>query len=518
MTGPVLDLPRLQAVRVVKHFGGVRALDGVDFEVRAGEIHCLCGENGAGKSTLIKILSGVHPHGSYAGTVLVDGREARFRGPRDAARAGLGVIHQELALVEEMSVAENLFLGDLPSRGPFIDWPRLMREAGQLLRRFGVDVAPDEPAGSLGIGRKQQVEILKAVRRQSRVLILDEPTAALGELEMKALLDLVRQLAREGVACVYITHRLEEVREIADRVTVLRDGRSVAAFPTGSVPTGELVRAIAGRPVSESIPRRTASPAGFGRAVLEVSSLDVAPARGQSSRLSDMTFKVREGEVVGLAGLMGSGRTELLMHLFGAWGVRLGGSVRLFGEPYDDPTPGRSIERGLSLLSEDRRRFGLIPDRSAEFNLTLSSLRRLTRHGLLDTAREAQSYRRMAATLRVRSAGPEAPIRGLSGGNQQKVLLGRALLSEPRVILLDEPTRGVDVATKVEIYELINRLTDEGKAVLLVTSDLPELLGLSDRVLVMRDGRIALELPCPPFDQERVLAAALGHEGVPGGR
>lgn len=504
--------PRLEARGISKHFGGVKALDEVSLDLRAGEVHALCGENGAGKSTLIKVLSGVHPFGSYAGTIAVEGLEARFRGPRDASRAGIAVIHQELALVEGISVAENLFLGDPPRRGPFVDWARLAREAEALLRRFGLDLDPEAPVGSLGVGRKQQVEILKAVRRRSRVLILDEPTAALGEAEASRLLELVRRLAGEGVGCLYITHRLDEVRAIADRVTVLRDGRSVAAFPTGAVAPGELIRAMAGRPVPEAAPHRQPPADGPGRPLLEVSGLEVAPRRGRSARLSGISFEVRAGEVVGLAGLMGSGRSELLMHCYGSWGVRVAGSVRLLGEPYDEPSPPRSLARGMALVSEDRRRFGLVPDRSVEFNLTLSALGRLTRGGLIDTIEEGRLYRSTAGGLRVRAAGPEQPIRALSGGNQQKVLLGRALLAGPRVILMDEPTRGVDVATKFEIYDLINGLTAEGRVVLLVSSELPELLGLSDRLLVLREGRIVGEFSRDAFDPGLVLAAALGHE------
>jgi D-xylose transport system ATP-binding protein len=512
MIGPGGVPPRLEALGVSKQFGGIKALDDVDFDVRAGEVHALCGENGAGKSTLIRVISGVHPSASYAGTIRLDGLEARFASPRDAKRAGIAVIHQELPLVDGLSVTENLFLGDLPRRGPLVDRPRLVREANELLHRFGLDLDPEEPVGALGVGRKQQVEILKAVRTRSRVLVLDEPTAALGEAEAARLLELVLQLAREGVACIYITHRLDEVRAVADRVTVLRDGRTVAVFPTGSVAPGELVRAMAGRPVAEAAPRRRLPPDGPGPPLLEVSGLDVAPRRGRAARLSAISFEVRAGEVVGLAGLMGSGRSELLMHLYGSWGRRMAGSVRLRGDPHDDPTPRRSLARGLALLSEDRRRFGLIPDRSVEFNLTLSILERLTRGVLIDGVEEWRLYRSMAEALQWRAAGPERPIRGLSGGNQQKVLLGRALLAEPRVMLLDEPTRGVDMATKFEIYDLINRLTDQGRAVLLVTSELPELLGLSDRLLVVRAGRIVLELPRRPFDPGCVLAAALGHD------
>jgi D-xylose transport system ATP-binding protein len=500
--------------KLVKRFGGVTALEGVDFDLRAGEVHCLCGENGAGKSTLIKILSGVHPLGSFDGAVLLDGRATRFQSPRDAIRAGISVIHQELAIVPELSVAENLFLGDLPRRGFFTDWTRLARESTELLERYGVSTSPETRAGALGVGRKQQIEILRAIRRRSRLLILDEPTSALGEAEARSLLALVRQLAKEGAGCVYITHRLDEVRTIADRVTVLRDGRNVATFETGAVPPGDLIRAMVGRPVSQSAPRRLAPSGGLGPPLLEVESLCVAPDRRQGLRLLDISLEVRAGEVLGLAGLMGSGRSELLLHLFGAWGARWGGSVRLCGEPYDDPSPARSTARGLALLSEDRCRSGVIPDQSVRFNLTLSALRRVARHGWVDPAAESRHFRQLAGLLKVRCPDPEAAIDALSGGNQQKVLLGRVLLAEPRVILLDEPTRGVDVATKFEIYEVINRLTDEGKALLLVTSELPELLGMCDRVLVLRQGRIAADLPRARFSQERVLAAALGHEEV----
>ncbi|MFO0890545.1 MAG: sugar ABC transporter ATP-binding protein [Isosphaeraceae bacterium] len=517
MTAPAGGPPRLAVRKVAKRFGGVVALDGVDFDVRAGEVHALCGENGAGKSTLIKILAGVHRHGSYSGSIQVDGHEVQFHDPRDAHEAGIAVIHQELALVEELSVAENLFLGALPRRGPCVDWDRVIRETRSLLERFGMDVDPETPVRELGVGRKQQLEILRAIRRESRVLILDEPTAALGGREAEALLDLVRRLAGLGVACIYITHRLDEVRAIADRVTVLRDGRGVASFDTGRVPPGELIRAMAGRPVSDSAPQRRPTTSTLGRVVLEVAGLDAAEPDRPSPRLRGIHLAVREGEVLGLAGMVGSGRSELLMHLYGAWGQRLRGEVRLLGRGYDDPSPERSLARGLALLSEDRRRLGLFADRSVAFNLTISSLARMTRHRWLDLHEENRTYRETEAALKVRSTGPETPMRALSGGNQQKVLLGRVLLTEPRILLLDEPTRGVDVATKFEIYARIDELTREGRAVVLVTSELPELLGLSDRILVLREGGIVADLTRDHFDQVRILALAVGHEeGSPG--
>ena len=433
MTGPDGVAPTLEVDQVVKHFGGVRALDGVDLEIRAGEVHCLCGENGAGKSTLIKILGGVHPHGSYGGTIRIDGREARFRGARDAARAGIAVIYQELVLVEAMSVAENLFLGDWPRRGPLIDWPRMMRESAELLCQFGVDVDPESRAGSLGIGRKQQVEILKAVRKQSRVLILDEPTAALGETEVRSLLDLVRRLAHQGVACLYITHRLEEVRSIADRVTVLRDGRNVASFEGGAVSPRDLIRAMAGRPLPAASPRRS----GLIRNRRSAASGSVfarcQPAIGETLRLGDITFELRAGEVVGVAGLMGSGRSELLMHLYGAWGTRRAGSVRLCGQIHDSPSPERSLKRGMALLTEDRRRFGLIPDQSVAFNLTLSSLPQLTRHGLVDAATEI-------ADLSPDEGNPTR-CRGLSRGADPAAVRGQSAEGAPGARAPDRASR-----------------------------------------------------------------------------
>jgi D-xylose transport system ATP-binding protein len=317
--------------QVVKRFGGVTALAGVDFAARAGEVHCLCGENGAGKSTLIKILSGVYPHGAYEGTIYVDGRETRFHGPRDAIRAGIAVIHQELALVEELSIAENLFLGDLPRHGVWVDWVRAAHETVGLLERFGLVIDPWTPAQALGVGRKQQIEILKAIRRRSRVLILDEPTAALGQSEAQSLLALVKQLAGQGVACIYITHRLDEVRAIADRVTVLRDGRSVASFDNGSVPPGELIRAMAGRPITESVPHREPPAEGFGPVMLQVAGLEVSERKAHAAKLIDISFTVRAGEVLGLAGMVGSGRSRLLMHLYAGWGFPVLSAISQLG-------------------------------------------------------------------------------------------------------------------------------------------------------------------------------------------
>ncbi|MDE2291458.1 MAG: sugar ABC transporter ATP-binding protein, partial [Elusimicrobia bacterium] len=402
--------PLLEARGITKRFPGVTALSEVSFDLRAGEVHALCGENGAGKSTLIKLLSGLHPHGSYEGTLEVDGREARFRSVADAERAGIAVICQELALVPEMSAAENIFLGAYPGR-PLIDWETVRRDAAALLERFGVAIDPDASARSLGTGQRQLVEIVKALRKRSRVLILDEPTAALTEAETEVLLRILRGLRAEGLACVYISHRLDEVFALADRVTVLRDGRTVGTQRAAQTTKGEVIRRMVGREITDLFPRRASQP---GAPALEVLGLSASPAAGRPAFLRGVSFTVRAGEVLGFGGLMGAGRTELLMHLFGAWGRRLAGTVTLHGRPFAPASPRDAFARGLALVSEDRRRYGLVLAQTVGFNLSLSSLRRLSRGGLLDAAREERENGAQAKALRVKAAGLEASTGGLS--------------------------------------------------------------------------------------------------------
>ena len=504
--------PILAARGLTKRFGEVAALRDVTFDLRAGEIHALCGENGAGKSTLIKTLAGVHPHGSYAGEVEVGGRPARFRGVADAGRAGLAVIFQELALVEEMTVAENIFLGSEPRHGWWIDHDRMRRGATALLERFRITLDPDAPVRTLGIGQKQLVEIVKALRRDSRILILDEPTAALSGSEVDVLLRILAELRARGVGLIYISHKLDEVKRVADRITVLRDGATITTLAAARADVTEIIRAMVGREIQDLFPRdRSRVP---GETLLEVKGLSVRPPAGQTTRLRDISFTVRAGEVVGLGGLMGAGRSETLMHLVGAFGTRTAGTVTLAGAPLPPaPTPRAALDRGLVLVTEDRKRYGLVLGQDIGFNLSLSSLRRFTRGLLLDDAAERAENARHFTRLHVRAPGLDAVVGGLSGGNQQKVVLGKALMLAPKVMLLDEPTRGIDVGAKLEVYQLINRLTAEGLGVVLVSSELPELMGMSDRIVMLHEGRVGGEFRHDEATQEKLLAAAMGREG-----
>jgi D-xylose transport system ATP-binding protein len=498
--------PVLEARGLVKHFGGVVALDGVDFTLRPGEIHALCGENGAGKSTLIRTLCGIHPAGSYGGEILMDGQRQQFTHVAAAEAAGVAVIHQELALVPGMSVAENLYLGREPRRFGLIDHARMLDDAARLLTHFHIGVPAAAMVGTLGVGQRQLVEIARALRRESRVLILDEPSAALTQHEVDVLLGIVRELAARGVACVYISHKLEEVFAIADRITVLRDGRSVVTLDTAGTTREGVIGHMVGRRIEDLYPRRRGT---RGAARLTVEGLTVTAGPGAPARLLDISFTLHAGEVLGIGGLMGAGRSELLMHLFGIRGRRLAGTVQL-SDTELGRTPRECINQGLVLLTEDRKRYGLVLQQTTGFNLSLSNLRQFSPRGFVDRDAEAAANDEHIQRLRVRVASQETPVGNLSGGNQQKVMIGKALMTRPGVVLLDEPTRGIDVGAKLEIYQLINDLTAQGVAVLLVSSELPELMGMSDRILMLAEGRIGGVFAGDGITQQALLGAAMG--------
>ncbi|GAA0327860.1 sugar ABC transporter ATP-binding protein [Actinoallomurus spadix] len=489
------EILRVRGLR--KRFPGVVALDGVDFDLRPGEVHVLLGENGAGKSTLIKMLSGAyHPD---EGQIFVDGREAAIRTAEDAQRHGVATIYQEFNLVPQLTVAENLMLGRPPRRFGIVDKKAMYRHARELLDRVGVDADPRAPLESLGIARMQMVEIAKALGLRARVLIMDEPTAVLTTSEVERLFAIVRQLKRQGVAIVFITHHLEEIAQIGDRVTVLRDGASVAEVPADT-PEDELVRLMVGRSIEQQYPRERSTQ---GAPLLEVRNLT------REGVFEDVSFEVRAGEVVGLAGLVGAGRTEVVRAIFGADPYD-SGEVLVDGRPLPRGKVTAAMEAGLGLVPEDRKGQGLVLGASIRENLGLVTMRRATKAGFVDRAGQAKAAARVAEQLGVRMSGLGQEVRTLSGGNQQKVVIGKWLLADAKVLILDEPTRGIDVGAKVEIYQLINSLTAGGHAVLMISSDLPEVLGMSDRVLVMARGRLTGELSAAEATQDSVMALAVG--------
>ncbi|MFD8827288.1 sugar ABC transporter ATP-binding protein [Streptomyces sp. NPDC059605] len=489
------ELLRIEGVR--KTFPGVVALDGVDFDLRGGEVHVLLGENGAGKSTLIKMLSGAHrPDG---GRIFVQGHEVRINGAQDAERLGIATIYQEFNLVPDLTVAENIFLGRQPRRFGLIDRRRMEADAEVLLRRVGLHVSPRARIRELGIARLQMVEIAKALSLDARVLIMDEPTAVLTSEEVDKLFRIVRQLRADGVGVVFITHHLEEIAALGDRVTVLRDGRSIDQVPA-STPEAELVQLMVGRSIDQQYPRERP---GAGEPLLSVRGLT------RDGVFHDIDFDVRAGEVVGLAGLVGAGRTEVARAVFGADPYDRG-TVEVLGERLAGYDVTAAMGAGIGLVPEDRKGQGLVLDASVQENLGLVTLRSASRSGLVDLKGQRAAAARIAEQLGVRMAGLGQHVRTLSGGNQQKVVIGKWLLADTRVLILDEPTRGIDVGAKVEIYQLINELTASGHAVLMISSDLPEVLGMSDRVLVMSQGRIAGELPAHEATQDAVMALAVG--------
>jgi len=505
-----VDSVILQIDNLTKRFGGVVALNEVCFDLAAGEVHAICGENGAGKSTLIKVLSGVHPAGSYQGTVTLYNEPAEFHSISDAEKAGIAVIYQELAMVREMTVAENIFLGAEPTIGGLIDWSGLYHQTGELLGRFGIALDPAAVVKDLGIGQQQLVEIAKALSKKSKILLLDEPTAALTESEVDILFNIIRDMKKQGIACIYISHKLDEIFAISDRITILRDGHTAATLETGQTDKNEVIGHMVGREIGDMFPRRL-DEAKVGDVLFKVDGLTVAGPERSKPVLEDISFELVAGEVLGLGGLMGAGRTELLMHLFGVYGRRIQGEIFLNGRELREVSPAQAIRLGMVLVSEDRRRYGLIMEQDIGFNLSLASLKRFSRCGLIDRNFEVKRNRQLFEALDIRASHLEVPLEELSGGNLQKVVLGKALMTEPSVVFLDEPTRGIDVGAKVEVYEIINTLTEQGKAVVIVSSELPELIGMSDRIVILSEGRIGGKFTREEYSQEAILSAAMAN-------
>ncbi len=495
---------------VTKQFPGVVALRDVSLQIKRGEIHGICGENGAGKSTLMKILSGVYPWGTYEGQIFIEGQELKLeRGAiRQAIETGIAIVYQELTLVPGITVGENIFLGKEPLERGAINWDKLYADTQRLLTEYKLDIHPQALVKNLGVGKMQMTEIAKALSENARILILDEPTSALAETEIEQLMTILRTLREHGVTCIYISHKLNEFFTITDTVTVLRDGRVITTQPTQDLTVEKLVSYMVGREMTERFPESNRQP---GEIVLEVNDLHaVDPEEPSREVLKGVNFDLRKGEVLGIAGLMGSGRTELAMTLFGEYGKITQGAVKLEGQAVSSKSSREAMMQGLSLVPEDRKRHGLVLIQSILRNISLPNLDRFATWYKIDDNAELKASRTFAQSLSIKAPHLNVQCNTLSGGNQQKVVISKWLMSNPKVLIMDDPTRGIDVGAKYEIYKLINDLTAQGIAIIMISSDLEEVLGMSDRIMVMHEGRSAGMLDISEATQERVMSLATG--------
>ena len=492
---------------ITKRFPGVKALDDVNLSVEAGEIHALVGENGAGKSTLMKVLSGVYPFGSYEGDILFEGKLAKFGSISDSEGEGIVIIHQELALVPLLSIAENIFLGNENQQRGVIDWPSTFAQAQSLLQKVGLTEASSTLVGQLGVGKQQLVEIAKALAKDVKLLILDEPTAALQEDDSAKLLELLLEFKAQGITSILITHKLNEISRVADRITVIRDGASVGLLDCHQEEISEerIIKDMVGRDMAQRYPERTPK---LGETLLEVKNWNVwHPTQADRQMIKNANITVAKGEVVGIAGLMGAGRTEFAMSLFGkSYGTRISGEASIHGKPLDLSSVKSVVDGGLAYVTEDRKQFGLVLEESILKNTTLANLARVAKWGVIDESQERVVSEEYRQALKIRTPSVFQQAMNLSGGNQQKVVLSKWLFSEPDVLILDEPTRGIDVGAKFEIYNIINELVAQGKGVLMISSEMPELLGMCDRIYVMNEGEFVGELSAKEASQEKIMS------------
>ena len=500
----------LDIQHVTKEFPGVVALSDVSFSVKRGTIHGICGENGAGKSTLMKILAGVYPFDSYEGRIVYNGEELRFERDsiRQAIAKGIAIVYQELALIPRMTVGENIHLGREPGASGLINWNKLYHKTQKVLDEYHLRINPSAVVSNLGVGQQQIVEIAKALSENAQVLILDEPTSALTEAEVEILMGILLNLKERGVTCLYISHKVEEFFRITDNITVLRDGGIVGTMPTKDANYEKVISMMVGREMKERFPTGTRSP---GEVILEVRNLSVdSPYQTGKKAVKGVSFSLRKGEILGIAGLMGSGRSELVTTIFGEYGQNRTGEVLFNGVPVEIDSARAAMNNGISLVPEDRKRMGLVIDQSIIKNMSLPNLERFSNFLAINRNAELKACQSMASYLAIKTPTLQALVNSLSGGNQQKVVIAKWLMSEPKVLILDEPTRGIDVGAKYEIYKLMNKLAEEGVAIILVSSELPEILGMSDRVLVMHEGECAGIVAATEATQEKLMAMATG--------
>ncbi|MCM3789547.1 ATP-binding cassette domain-containing protein [Domibacillus indicus] len=491
---------------ITKEFPGVKALSNVNLQVKRGEIHALCGENGAGKSTLMKVLSGVYAHGSYTGNILLDGEVCEFKNIRQSEERGIVIIHQELALIPYLSIAENIFLGNELSRNGVIDWNETMMRTKELLQKVGLKESPQTKVEDIGVGKQQLVEIAKALAKDVKLLILDEPTASLNENDSENLLNLLLEFKSHGMSAIMISHKLNEIERVADSMTIIRDGQSIETLDMkrDNVNQDRIIKGMVGRDLTNRYPERTPN---IGETVFEVKNWTVYhPAHADRKMIDNVSFHIRRGEIVGVAGLMGAGRTELAMSIFGkSYGKKISGHLVKNGREVQFPNVTSAIKQGMAYVSEDRKGNGLILMDDIKQNITLASLDKISKRSIIDENKEkieAEHYRKK---LRIKTPSVLQKAGNLSGGNQQKIVLSKWIFSEPDILILDEPTRGIDVGAKYEIYSIINELAAEGKGILLISSELPELLGMCDRVYVMNEGSITGEVAREEASQETLM-------------
>ncbi|OHD11573.1 MAG: D-xylose ABC transporter ATP-binding protein [Spirochaetes bacterium GWD1_27_9] len=497
----------LEMKGITKEFPGVKALDNVTFQVKKGEIHALVGENGAGKSTLMKVLSGVYPYGTYNGDIIINGKVQTFKTIKDSEKARVAIIYQELALIKEMSICENIFLGNEKNKNGIINWDISFSETTKILKEVKMNANPSTKILNLGVGEQQLVEIAKAIAKNADILILDEPTAALTETEADNLLNILKELKAKGVTCIYISHRLKELFQIADRMTILRDGKTVCTEERKDLTEDKLIAKMVGRELTQIYPKkqRTAQ-----EVVFEVKNWTVYDPSIDEKVNHNINFVAKKGEILGIAGLMGAGRTELAMSIFGVWGRITSGEIFLNGKKLKLKGAKDAISAGISLLSEDRKRYGLVLNQDIKSNISLSSLEKISKFYVINKNEEIKSSNEYSKSLKIKTPSIEQKVCNLSGGNQQKVVIAKWLMTKPKVLILDEPTRGIDVGAKFEIYNIMNELVDNGVCVIMISSDLPEILGMSDRILVMHEGVFNKELLREEATQEKIMYYATG--------
>lgn len=501
----------LEMKNITKEFPGVKALDDVSFKVKKGEIHALVGENGAGKSTLMKILSGVYPSNTYSGEIIVKGEKKEFGNIKDSEKAGISIIYQELALVKQLSIAENIFLGNEFVEKGKINWDLTFVKAKKYLSEVGLSDNPETNVLEIGIGKQQLVEIAKAISKDVEILILDEPTAALNETDTENLLNIIKALKVKGVTCIYISHKLDEIMSIADSVTILRDGKTICTKDMNSnerLTEDDMIALMVGRKITNRFPRK---PHIAKEVVLEVNNFTVYnPDIPDKKVINNVSFSVRKGEIVGIAGLMGAGRTELAMSLIGAYGANKSGEIKINGNKVNFKNPKEAISGGLSYCSEDRKGNGLVLLMDIKENITLAALNSISNMDVINSNEEIKRATNLVEKMNVKTPSIEQCVSNLSGGNQQKVAVAKWLMTQPKVLILDEPTRGIDVGAKYEIYNIMNELVDEGVCIIMISSELPEIIGMSDRIIIMNQGKLTGELDYKEATQEKVMYFATG--------